>query len=284
MHRPPGSPPAPLSDEALQRLLADDPDRGWETFVHQHTRTLLALIERGGVTDHDEAMEVYVQVCERLAAADCARLRQHDPAKGPLGAWLARVVRHAMVDWIRSRAGRRRLFTAVRDLAPLDRRVFELYYWEQRGPIEVAERLHMESGREVGLAGVLDALARIDAVLKDRQRSELVSFVARAHRAVSLEASAESRPIDPPDPTRGPEDALVAAERRRAAAAALAGLPAEDAVIVRLKFFEGLSDADIGRVLHLDGPIGARIQRILDGLRARLRAAPPPARQEGGTS
>jgi DNA-directed RNA polymerase specialized sigma24 family protein len=94
-------------------------DRAWLAFVNAYTPRLVALIERGGVRDHDEAMEVYTLVCERLTADSCARLRRRDSSKGGLGAWLAVVVRHAVVDWVRQRAGRRRLFGAVRRLEEL---------------------------------------------------------------------------------------------------------------------------------------------------------------------
>jgi len=289
MNETAGARPEGLSDDALRLLLVEDASRGWEAFIRQHTATLLALIERAGITDKDEAMELYVLVCERLADNDCARLRRHDPARGPLAAWLATVLRNVTVDWVRSRAGRRRLFAAVKALDRVDQRVFELYYWEQRAPGEIAELLGMETGGPVDLVTVLDALARIEAVLKDRQRSELVSFVARTRRAASLESSGEAERVDPPDPAASPEAALGAAELEAASRAAIASLPPEDAVIVRLKFFEGLSDRDIARALHLDEPVGARVQRILDRLRARLETPLAAGRrrlrpQEGGST
>ena len=109
---------------------------------------MLALIERAGIRDQDEAMEVYVLVCERLADDDCGRLRRFDPSKGAIGAWLSVLVRNTLVDWVRSRAGRRRLFKSIQALAPLDQKVFELFYWENRMPGEIVGTLEGHQRRK----------------------------------------------------------------------------------------------------------------------------------------
>src|ERR1700747_2011071 len=95
-------------------------------------------MRRAGLEDRDEVMEVYVLICERLSERRFERLKTQDAARGSIGGWLAVLARHAAVDWIRSRKGRRRLFQAVRNLSPLDQRVFEHYYWDERTPGEIA--------------------------------------------------------------------------------------------------------------------------------------------------
>ena len=161
-------------------------DQLWRAFVDQHTHTLLALIERNGVRDHDEAMDLYVFTCERLSANGCARLKRYDSRHGAMGAWLAVVVRNATVDWVRTRAGRHRLFTAIKALSPLDQRVFELYYWKERPLADIAATLRQETRTVVGVADVLDALGRIEAVLTPRHRKELLALVTRSRRPASL--------------------------------------------------------------------------------------------------
>ncbi|MGH7857430.1 MAG: RNA polymerase sigma factor, partial [Candidatus Binatia bacterium] len=169
-----------LTDDALRTLLIGDPERGWNAFVEQHSPTLLALIGRCGVSDRDAAAELYVRVCERLAADDCRRLRRFDPARGPLAAWLTAVVRNAVVDSLRAERGRRRHFASVERLDGFAQRVFELYYWEQSPVSAIAAQLASERPDEpVDLSRVLDALARVDQALSDRQRSELLSQLAR---------------------------------------------------------------------------------------------------------
>ena len=238
-------------------MIKEDARWSWTTFIETYTPTLVALIGQAGVRRHDEAMEIYVRVCEHLCADDCARLRRHDPAKGPLAAWLTVVVRRVIVDWVRSRQGRRRLFASIRALAEADQRVFELYYWHGHGPGEIAEI------QGATLSDVFDALERIERALTDRQRAELLSMAARVRQPAQLEAAL---PDVAPDPERG----LHARRLEGALAAALGQLPAEDALIVSMRYLDGLSRAQVERALRT-GPIAeARMRAILDRLRVLL--------------
>lgn len=260
-----------LSDEALRGLLIDDPVRGWRAFVDQYTPTLLALIARDGVADRDDAADVYLRVCERLAQNDCARLRKHDPRKGALAAWLTIFVRHVVVDWIRSRAGRRRLFRAITRLDAFDQRVFEMYYWEHRRASEIAERLRTERGQPVDVSQVLEALARIQEAMSDRHRAQLLAAVARSRHPASLDSDElPERLVTQPAPD--PEQTLTAREIDARFATAMADLPAEDRAIIRLTFVQGFSRRDVQRALHLDKLTAERITGILNRLKARLLA------------
>jgi DNA-directed RNA polymerase specialized sigma24 family protein len=254
-------------------VLAEDFGRGWRAFIDGYTSTLLALIERAGIVDRDEAMEVYVQACERLAAHDCAALRRRDPSMGSFAGWLAVIVKRAAVDWVRSRAGRRRMFAAIRELDRFHQRLFEMFYWDGRRPAEAAELLSVEMKQEVTLDRVFAALERIDSVLSARHRSELLSMVARSHAAVSLEVDDETQTPEPPAPDLDPEAQLGARERSDQLTRALAALPPEDAVIVSLKFVEGLSRPQIQRFLRLPGLTEHRVRTIVATLRAHLLAA-----------
>jgi RNA polymerase sigma factor (sigma-70 family) len=263
--------PAALSDGELRSLLAEDPEGGWRAFIDQYTPTLLSLIERAGVYDRDEAMELYVLACERLAADDCARLRRHDPGKGALGAWLAVLVRNVVVDWVRSRAGRRRLFKSIKGLPALEQRVFELFYWENLTAAEMVGALGPKFGSP-SLEAVFDALERVQAVLTERQRIELVAMATRASRPVSLDAPLEEgdQPREIPDPAANPERETLTRELDGLLEGAINELSAEDAAIVRLKYSEGLSLKQIRQALHLDDLTEERVRGLLDTLRAKL--------------
>jgi RNA polymerase sigma factor (sigma-70 family) len=267
-------PDAPaLADDELRILLVQDPERAWRAFIDQYTPMLVALIERAGIRDRDEAMEVYVMVCERLAADDCGRLRRHDPARGALAPWLAVLVKHVLVDWVRSRAGRRRLFKSVAALPSLEQRVFELFYWEQRTPAEMVGLLGEAFGNPP-LDTVIAALDRVQAALTDRQRGELLATAARGAAPVSLDAEPADGepPLEVPDTAVDPERQVQTREADRLFERALASLPAEDAAIVRLKFAEGLSLRQIRDALHLEMLTEQRLRAILDALKQRLAA------------
>lgn len=262
---------AELSDAALHALLNEDPERAWHVFVDQCTPTMVALIAHAGVADADDRTEVYVRICERLAERACARLRQYDPSKGALAAWLTIVVRHAVVDWVRSRAGRRRLFGVVERLAEFDRRVFELFYWERCRVTEIAEMLNRPHER-VSIAAVFDALARIETALSERQRGELLALAARSARTVELDGTADDRPLAIVDRRPDPEAALHVKRLDRALSAALATLAPQDAAIVRMLFVHGWALHEVQRALRLTTLTRDRVRGILTRLRTALEA------------
>jgi DNA-directed RNA polymerase specialized sigma24 family protein len=248
-----------------------DPEAGWREFIDRHTPTLLSLIERAGIVDRDEAMEIYVRTCTRLSEHDYAALRRRDPSKGSLEGWLAVVVKRTIVDWVRSRAGRRRLFAAIRHLDRLHQRLFELYYWDERRLAEAAQILSAELRTDVSLATVLDALETIDAALTARHRSDLLSLAARSRHASSLDDDQEGAPIiEPAVDAPSPEAMLRAREMEARLEQALTKLPPEDAAIVSLKYGEGLTRPQIQRLLRLPVLTEHRVRTILAALRAHL--------------
>jgi len=263
---------APLSDDALRALIRTDPARGWRSFIDQYTPLLLGLIRRGGLADRDEVMEVYVEVCEQLSARDFERLKRQDAARGSLAGWLTVLVRHRIVDWVRSQKGRRRLFHAVQDLPAFEQRVFEAYYWDDRRPSEIAELLAAHTGGRADLGRVLEAVDRIQGILTDRHRAELLALTARSSRPAPLDDEAVDRIADPA-PT--PDATLDVARVNASLDAALKQLPAEDAAIVRLKYVEGLTNADVERWLQTRLTPG-RLQQILAALRAALEKGARP--------
>jgi len=247
-----------LSDDALRNLIRSDPGAGWRAFIDQYTPLIVGLIRRAGLDDRDEMMEVYVLICERLSARGFERLKSQDAARGSIGGWLAVLTRHATVDWIRSRKGRRRLFQCVRDLSPFDQRVFTEYYWEDRTPDEIAV------AERADLSSVLEALERISSTLSDRHRAELMAAAVRSKPPIALDD------IEAADPRADPEAAVHIAQLNERFETALRRLPAEDAAIVRLKYVEGLTNADIERAIGISGVTAGRLQNILTRLRSAL--------------
>jgi RNA polymerase sigma factor (sigma-70 family) len=269
----------PLTDGELRTLLVQDPARGWRAFIDQYTPLLLALIERAGIQDREEAMEIYVLACERLAADDCARLRKHDPGRGALGAWLSVLVRNVLVDWVRSRAGRRRLFKSIKELAPLEQRVFELFYWENRQPTEMVELL--TSFGSPSLVDVLTALDRVQAALTQRQRAELLAMAARVARPVSLDVTGDEtdRPYEVADSAATPEEQVQERELHNLINRAFAALPSVEAAILRLKYMEGLSLRQIRQALHLDQLTEQHVQDIFQRFKAVFGTFDPTVAQ-----
>jgi len=253
---------AALDDDALRVLIRSDPDAGWRAFIDQYTPLIVGLIRRAGLDDRDEVMEVYVLICERLSERRFERLKSQDASRGSIGGWLAVLTRHAAVDWIRSRKGRRRLFRAVRNLSPFDQRIFEHYYWGERMPGEIAELERSD------LASVFESLERIHNALSDRHRGELLSLAVRSKAPLALEDTDAAERVA--DPAVDPETAVHIAQVNERFELALRRLPSEDAAIVRLKYVEGLTNGAIERALGVSGLTSTRMTSILAGLRAAL--------------
>lgn len=236
-------------------------------FIECYTPHLLSMIQQAGVFREDEAMDVYVRVCEHLAADDCARLRKHDPAKGELGAWLRVLVRRVIVDWVRSRKGRRRLFQGIKQLSARDQRVFELRYWQHRRAAEIVEVLTSQ-GDQASLADVFDSFERIEHALSSRQRSELLASIGREQPAASLDEpllrSMSSSEADG-------ETQLDRDQTARVINEALSDMPLEDALIVLFLHVDGASRRDVERALHISSISFDRTRRILDRLRNALQ-------------
>ena len=77
---------------------------------------------------------------------------------------------------------------------------------------------------------------------------------------------------DDVDPST-PEDAAVAADRRRRLAAAIDALPERDREVIACRWFAGLSEAETAEVLSCrPGTVKSRSSRALDRLRAELPA------------
>lgn len=126
---------------------------------------------------------------------------------------------------------------------------------------ETMLRLWRNAGQFDSLSGSASAWIFVIArnLRIDRMRRE------RAGAAASLEAS------DEPAAAADGEAALIGAERRRRLRAALAALPEEQAMILRLSFFEGRPHGEIARTLGLPlGTVKSRARLAVNRLRAMM--------------
>ena len=91
---------------------------------------------------------------------------------------------------------------------------------------------------------------RIDMQRRERNPASLVEAIASA-----------------PEPT--PSDQVLSAEREKQVRAALASLPAEQAEVIRLSFFEDRPHSEIARLLNVPlGTVKSRIRLAMNRLRA----------------
>jgi DNA-directed RNA polymerase specialized sigma24 family protein len=111
--------------------------------------------------------------------------------------------------------------------------------------------------------------------------AELEALAGRLPRRVRRRLVAEEELADVPGSSRDGEVAVLTAEANAeqarsyaALAAAVAGLPPQDRLIVKYRFEHGLQVAEIARLMRLDAkPLYRRIEGILRDLRRSLEAA-----------
>lgn len=108
----------------LRKLLADDPpsDTAWSDFAREYSRLLLH-VARSTCHGHDDSMDAYAFVLEKLREDGCRRLRAYnvDP-RSKFSTWLVVVVRRICLDFRRARYGRIRNEDSERERAQVGMR------------------------------------------------------------------------------------------------------------------------------------------------------------------
>lgn len=100
--------------------------------------------------------------------------------------------------------------------------------------------------------------------LRARKRKATVSLT------VTDDEDGETQ-LDLPDPTKTPEEALLAAEDRRLLTQALNELPAVQRQILTMRAIDDLSYAQIAEILHIEeGTVKSRLSRARAALRNKL--------------
>lgn len=100
---------APIAlDQLLASADSEARQAAWAELIARHTRLLLAVARSFG-GGHDDAMERYSYILEKLRESDFRRLRTFDPEAGAaFSTWLTVTTRRLCVDHERSRYGRQR--------------------------------------------------------------------------------------------------------------------------------------------------------------------------------
>jgi RNA polymerase sigma factor (sigma-70 family) len=260
-----------LSDEELLVLFDADPERAWDLFIDRYAGLVLATLRHLGF-DHDEAMDRFVYVCEKLCEQGFRRLRsiRFAGSHGELTPWVRTVVKNLAVSWAWSVEGRQRLFKSIAELSARERRVFELYFWDGLTPSQVHERLRAEEQSGVELVEVLDALEVVFSHLSENQRWRLMSRLARNRKSISLaDEDPETRVgFEPRDAAADLEESLLRQERHQVVTAALAGLAPRERLILQLRYDEALTLAEVAEIVSLSlSAVKSSLRKSLDQLR-----------------
>lgn len=196
----------------------------------------------------------------RLMKEDYATLRQFE-GRSSIGTFLRVVVTRAFQDWRNARWGKWRTSAEAKRLGPLAERL-EILIVRDRYTLDEAEGILRTN------LGVAESRATLEAIA--------ARFPPRQSRTFVTDDALEGRagPDAPPDRLLEQGRAgVLAASAEQVLRRAASTLPPEEQIILRMRFQDCMSVADIARALHLEQkPLYRRIERILLDLRRSLEA------------
>jgi RNA polymerase sigma factor (sigma-70 family) len=261
-----------MRDDAFKDLIdrlssAAGVDAAWREFLARYSPLIHLAIRRHHV-DQEDAAEAYVYVCGALSDDGFRRLRSFKP-DGParFTTWLTAVASNLCIDWRRKQSGRPRPLRCISGLPPLDQWVYRCIYEKRMSRRQCAEFL---APRFPGLdeATVAAINARLFNLLAPHQRWEL-TLRGRA-RACDEHITAKEP---------GPEVTAEETQTRERVQQALMQLPAGQRLLLRLRYEQGLTLAEIARLTQQPDVFrtNRQLQSALRAL-AELVGTTPPCR------
>lgn len=253
----------------------------WPQFLREYSPFMLTCIRRYA-SDEDERMDIYVHVCDRLAADDCRRIRQFR-GYGRRGAcrfttWLAAVIFNLAREWIRTARGRRRLFQSIKDLGRTNRLVFKYYFWEGYSVGEIATLLQTSGSKSCDRRDVSERLASIERHLSRDHRWRLVTALLRSAAPVPVDGAHSvvgDRPVlDLPDDREDNASKLERTQARQVLKTLLSELPNEERLALVLRFERGMTAKEVAVALGIQNYKriydiqGRALAKLAEGLRA----------------
>lgn len=262
------------SSELIGRLSAGAVDSAWPEFLDRYSPLIKHVIRRHE-TDPELAAECYAQVCAALSDDGFRRLRGFRP-DGParFRTWLMAVVSNLCVDWRRTRQGRFRLPQSVAHLPELDQQVFRLIYVDGLSRAQCVEVL---TPRFPGLtdATVAEINGRLFALLTPQQRWQLAARPRAAPSAARGSSQDDDRAaFEAVDPQASPDELAGQLQEQQQLREALAQLPAQQRLLLRLRYEQELTLAEVARLTRQPDPFRAnrRIHEALEALAELMNA------------
>lgn len=268
-----------IETEKLFKLLHDESKEGWDFFINQYSSLVLSTISHF-VDDYDDKMDIYLFVCQALAANDLRKLKQFKirkgKTKGKFSTWLVLVVKNLCVDWFRKRDGRKRLFRSIERLTQLDQMVFEYCYLRGYSYHESYEIIKPELQQQVTFNDISKSVYRINKELSKKNQWKIISDLMKSVPQKSINAfrQGERSSVEILDTSKIPERLMLRKEIRTILDEAMNQLSAKDRLILKLRFEYALSAKEIASILRIEDylTIYGKLNQLFTVLKKQLEA------------
>lgn len=253
----------------LQQLREGNAHDAWSEFIDEYAPVIFDVVRRLE-PDPDGVADCFQFVCERLCEARFRRLLKFTPG-GPakFSTWLRAVVRNLCLDWRRKQFGRRRMFRSIARLSELDQQVFQFVH--ERGLSESdALSLLTADFPHLTAESVAEAVERVNKTLSSNQ-----NWLLRQRKTISDSAAFEISEVAIKDSAPNPETRVIIEEQRRILLRAVNRLETQAKLLIRLRYEEGLTLAQIARLLELGNAqrVDRQIKEILSSLRVEFESS-----------
>jgi RNA polymerase sigma factor (sigma-70 family) len=255
----------------LEGLHSPNASDAWVEFLESYGPVLYQTA-RAYTSSQDATTDCYVYICDELACNRFRRLLKFNPkGRASFTTWLRVVARNLCFDWHRSQSGRHRPFKSLQDLSPLE---LEIYNWRFARHASRHETLQQIDRMFPGIG--LNELSAVEErlqnslstrqrwILSTRRQSEINTPVAVAGEEGELGV------LDVPDPQLDQETQLVNQQQREQLQKSLTLLPADERLLLQLRFEHDLSLEELARLCGLGD--GQRVHRKLTAVLTKLRS------------
>jgi RNA polymerase sigma factor (sigma-70 family) len=256
----------------LEALQSQSSHQAWAEFLDSYSPVLYQTA-RVCTASEDAAADCYLHICERLAQNGFRRLLKFRPdGNASFTTWLRVVARNLCFDWHRSQLGRHRPFKSLQHLSPLELEVYNRRFVRGASQEETLQSLEpFYPGVGVAeLAKIEESLQnslslRQRWILSTRKKPEFSATVAVAGEEEEYGAVevADSRPDQ--------ETQVVSQQQQTKLRRSLGSLPADERLLVQLRFEQDLTLEEIARLCGLGD--AQRAHRKLTAVLKKLRSA-----------
>jgi RNA polymerase sigma factor (sigma-70 family) len=244
----------------------------WAEFLESYSPVLYQTA-RACTSDDDAAADCYLHICERLSRNGFRRLLKFKTeGSATFTTWLRVVARNLCFDWRRSQHGRPRPFKSVQHLSALELEIYNSRFVHGSSQQETLHRLESRfPGLE--LSGLSQIEERLQGSLTSRQQWLLRTRRQPEFGAPVAVADHEDEPgtLDVADPSPSQETQIVDKEQQVMLGKCLSSLPAQERLLLQLRFEQELSLDEIARLCGLQD--AQRVHRTLTAIVKKLRHA-----------